>query len=400
MKRIPANSDKRETEAAVNEPVLTDATTLGEVLEVLEAQVSLEMAGDFQPKSLFEVLLHAASHASSLEQSSEVLKDAPSGNTVRYHLNKLDKVETLEAQLNGALAVRIPGRLSGTSQRMAIDLNLIPYYGTPSEAETPYIIRSQAKDGTCSFYAYATAYVIARGKRITLALHAVRRDESMVAVLTHLFDRLATLDVGIKRLYLDRGFYSVPVIRWLQACDIPFLMPVIVRGREGGTRALVNQKRTYKTTYTMRSPDYGSVSFEVWVVGTYQMGQRGRHGVEYLPFAVYKIPLRLRTLPDHYRQRFGIECSYRQKNLCRIRTSTKNPAIRLLFVGIAFLLVNLWTFLIWTCVSRPRPGGRELFPELFPLRTMLQFLAQAIERNLGLITEICLPIPAGGSARL
>ena len=400
MARIPANSDKSVTEPAVSNPVLTDATTLGEVLDVLQAQVSLEMAGDYQPQSLFEVLLHAASHASSLEQSSEVLKDAPSGNTVRYHLNKLDDVKKLEDQLNAALAARLPGRLSGTSQRMAIDLNLIPYYGTPSEAETPYIIRSQAKAGTCSFYAYATAYVIARGKRITLALHAVRRDETMVAVLTHLFDRLSTLNVGIKRLYLDRGFYSVPVIRWLQACDIPFLMPVIVRGKQGGTRALVNQKRTYKTTYTMQSPEYGLVCFDVWVVGTYQMGRRGRHGVEYLPFTVYKVPLRLRALPDDYRQRFGIECSYRQKNLCRIRTSTKNPATRLLYVGIAFLLVNLWTFMIWAYVSLPRPGGRRLFPELFPLRTMLQFLAQAIERHLGLITEICLPIPAGGSGRL
>lgn len=395
MVRPPAESTVSEAS-----PVLTDTTTLVEVLEVVQAEVSIEMAGDFQPESLFEVLLHAASHASSLEQTCEILADAPTGNAVRYHLDKLDDVAGLEVQLNRALAARMPGRLSGTSQRMAIDLNLIPYYGTPSEAETPYIIRSQAKAGTCSFYAYASAYVIARGKRITLALHAVRWDESMVAVLTHLFDRLSSLDIGIKRLYLDRGFYSVPVIRWLQACDIPFLMPVIVRGKQGGTRTLINQKRTYKTTYTMSSQAYGSVSFDVWVVGTYQMGRHGKHGVDYLPFVVYKVPLRLRALPENYRQRFGIECSYRQKNLCRIRTTTKNPATRLLYVGIAFLLVNLWTFMIWAYFSLPRSGGRRLFPELFPLRTLLQFLAQAVERHLGLITQISLPIPPALPSRL
>lgn len=400
MTRISASSDKSVSESVVSAPVLTDETTLAAVQEVLQAQVSIEMTGDFQPESLFEVLLHAASHASSIEQSCKTLADAPTGNAVRYHLDKLDEVAGLEAQLNAALAARLPGRLSGTSQRMAIDLNLIPYYGTPSEAELPYIIRSQAKEGTCSFYTYATAYVIARGKRLTLALHAVRRDETMVAVLTYLFDRLATLAIGIKRLYLDRGFYSVPVIRWLQACDIPFLMPVIVRGQQGGTRALVNQKRTFQTTYTMHSPEYGSVSFNVGVVGTYQMGRRGRHGIEYLPFVVYRIPLHLRALPVHYRQRFGIECSYRQKNLSRIRTTTKNPATRLLYVGIAFLLVNLWTFLVWTYVSHPRPGGRRLFTELFPLRTLLQFLAQAIERNLGLITQIYLPDPPAVPVRL
>ena len=400
MTRIPANAKKSVCESATSNPVLTDATTLEEVLSVLQEQVAIEMEGDFQPESLFAVLLHAASHASSIEQTCQTLADAPTGNAVRYHLDKLDEVAGLEAQLNRALAARLPGRLSGTSQRMAIDLNPIAYYGTPSEAEAPYIFRSQAKAGTCSFYAYATAYVIARSKRITLALHAVRQDESMVAVLTHLFDCLATLDIGIKRLYLDRGFYSVPVIRWLQACDIPFLMPVVVRGKQGGTRTLVNQKRTYKTAYTMHSQTYGAVDFDVWVVGTYQMGLHGKHGVEYLPFAVYKVSLRLRALPQNYRQRFGIECSYRQKNLCRIYTTTKNPATRLLYVGIAFLLVNLWTFMLWAYVSLPRPGGRRLFPALFPLRTMLQFLAQAIERNLGLITQICLPIPAPASSGL
>ena len=213
----------------------------------------------------------------------------------------------------------------------------------------------------------------------------------MVCVITRLLHRIALLDIHIKRLYLDRGFYSVAVIRWLQACDIPFEMPTIVRGKQGGTRALVDQGRTYKTQYTMHSPQYGSVTFEVWVVGTYQMGRRGQHGLKYHAFAVYKIPLRIRALPADYRKRFGIESSYRQKNLCRIRTSTKNPVTRLLYVGIAFLLVNLWVFLIWTCVSKPRKGGRLLFQVRFPLRTMLQFLRQVLERKLGLNTDICLP---------
>lgn len=109
----------------------------------------------------------------------------------------------------------------------------------------------------------------------------------MVCVITRLLDQIAQLHISIKRLYLDRGFYCVPVIRWLQACDIPLEMPVIVRGKQGGTRALVQRKRTYKTSYTMHSQSYGSVTFQVWVVGTYEMGRRGHHGVKYLAFVVY-----------------------------------------------------------------------------------------------------------------
>lgn len=372
-------------------PVVTDAATLEEVIEVLQEHVPMEMEGDFQPETLFEILVHAASNAESIEQTSKTLDAAPTGNDVRYHLSKLENLEALEEQLNQALRSRVPGRLQNSHQKLAIDLNLIPYYGTPSEEEEPYIIRSQAKDGTSSFYAYATVYVISRGKRVTLALHAVRRDETLVCVITRLLDQMARLRISAKRLYLDRSFYCVPVIRWLQACDIPFEMPVIVRGKQGGTRALVQQKRTYKTWYTMHSSSYGSVTFQVWVVGTYQMGRRGQHGVEYLAFVVYKVPLGIRALPGDYRKRFGIESSYRLKNLCRIRTTTKNPVTRLLYVGIAFLLVNLWVFIIWTCVSRPRKGGRQLFQALFPLRTMLQFLRQAVERRIGVKTGIYLP---------
>ena len=121
------------------------------------------------------------------------------------------------------------------------------------------------------------------------------------------------------------------------------------------------------------------------------MGRRGQHGVEYHAFAVSKVSQRIRGLPGDYRKRFGIESSYRLKNLCRIRTTTKNPVTRFLYVGIAFLLVNLWVFMVWSCVSTPRRGGRQLFRVLFPLRTMLQFLRQAVERKLGVKTEIHLP---------
>lgn len=371
--------------------VVTDDGTLKVVVDVLEEHVDLEMHGSFEKRSLFEILTRAASEGDSIEHTSQGLEDVPTGNDIRYHLSKVRTVEEVEAQLNGALKARIPARIRKGRQKVSIDLNLIPYYGIPSEEEQPYIYRSQAKAGTCSFYAYATLYVIAKGKRITLALHAVENTERLVSVITRLLAQAAELNLRIKRLYLDRGFYCVPVIRWLQACGIPFVMPVVVRGKQHGTREIINRKRTHRTRYTMQSPNYGSVSFDIWVVGTYQMGKRGQHGVEYIAFAVYGIQLAIRALPDDYRRRFGIETSYRLKNLSRIRTATKNPAIRLLFVGIAFLLVNLWVFIVWTYVSRPRKGARLLYPQCFPFKTMLQFLRQAVERKYHVKTQIYLP---------
>ncbi len=72
------------------------------------------------------------------------------------------------------------------SAAIAIDFNLIPYYGDPSPSELPFIYRSKAKNGTCCFYAYATLYVIKKNKRVTLAIKAVRREDTKVAIITYL----------------------------------------------------------------------------------------------------------------------------------------------------------------------------------------------------------------------
>jgi putative transposase len=235
-------------------PVLTDTETLAEVIDCLTEHLEIPMQGDHDQHTLFEILVHAASQGNSIEQTCKTFADVLTGNAIRSHLEKLEDLEELEMRLNQALHSRLPPRIHRGKQKVALDRNLLPYYGTPSSVEAPSIYRSQAKAGTCSFYAYATVYVLAKGKCVTMALHAVRWDETLVSVITHLLDPVAAVGLQIKRLYLDRGFFSIPVIRWLQACDLALVMPGIVRGKEHGTRALLKPKRIYKTFYTMHSP--------------------------------------------------------------------------------------------------------------------------------------------------
>jgi putative transposase len=325
----------------MSEPALTDEHTFREVIECLLEHVSIDMQGECDEETVFTILVRAASTTDSIEHTAKTLEDAPDGATIRYHLEKRDQMAEMEEEVNAALQARLPGNMTAHAQRMAIDLNLQPYYGTPSPEELPYIYRSKAHAGTCSFYAYATCYVIRKGKRVTIALTPVRRDDRMVGVMSRLFDRVNRLGIPIKRLYMDRGFFSVPVIRWLQARDVPFVMPVILRGKHGGTRQLVQTGKSYKTTYTMTSQRYGSVTFDVWVVGVYSNGKHGKHGHEFFAYAVYQVSLGLRAVHQDYRLRFGIESSYRLKNTCRIKTTIKQPVVRFFFVGIAFLLIDL-----------------------------------------------------------
>ena len=48
---------------------------------------------------------------------------------------------------------------------------------------------------------------------------------------------------------------------------------------------------------------------------------------------------------EDYRHLFGIETRCRQMNPARIRTCTRNPLLRLLYVEIALILVNVWVWL-------------------------------------------------------
>jgi putative transposase len=66
--------------------------------------------------------------------------------------------------------------------------------------------------------------------------------------------------------------------------------------------------------------------------------------------------------------------------------------LRLLFVALAFILVNLWVYLLWVYVSRSQRGGRVVFRQLFPLKTMLEFLSQAVERHFPVVTAVFLPL--------
>jgi hypothetical protein len=122
--------------------------------------ITVNSQGAFTTKDLFHLLVRTASNNDSIENTSKTLKYNHSGRNIRYHLDKFNDFEELEFQVNLALKSQILPSIRKGKLKLAIDLNLIPYYGEYSEEEKPYIYRSQAKQGTCSFYAYATLYVI------------------------------------------------------------------------------------------------------------------------------------------------------------------------------------------------------------------------------------------------
>src|SRR5258708_14790898 len=179
----------------------------------------------------------AAARLTSLYDACAQMKDAPSGETARLALlATLPDYAKLQQGVNRALIADVPKPLRQRPQRVAIDLHLVPYYGLPME-DPKEIYRSQAKAGTHNFHAYASAYVVFHGQRFTIALTPVEYGEKMKPIVQRLLAIVRKTCVRPGLLLLDRGFYSIEVIRYLQRARVPFLMPAVARGRlpaEGG----------------------------------------------------------------------------------------------------------------------------------------------------------------------
>ena len=346
--------------------------------------------------TLLQVLFYAAAQLCSLYAACSRLRNAPSDQAVRDALAALcPEAETLESQLNASFAAQLPKAVKHRRWRLAIDLNLRPYYGQ-AHRHTKELYRSQAKSGTTHFHAYATCYIVHKGRRYTVALMQVEKGTALVEVLKRLVRRASRAGVRPNLLLLDRGFYNVTVIRYLQAARYPFIMPVIIRGRKAshpkgpsGTRVFANWKRNGWSTYTLTNAEHQKATVRIGVHCRNWRGRRQRHGRQTVVYAFWGLrPTTTHWLFQIYRYRFGIETSYRQLGEACIKTTTRNPILRLLFVGIALLLRNVWVWVHWVYLATPRRGGRKLNLHTLRFKTLLMWLTHLAEETFGINDSI------------
>ena len=341
--------------------------------------------------TLWLVLCAAAARLTSIFAACQRLAEAPSDETIRQALlSTLPSYAELQKRVNRALQGNLPKALRRRPQQLAIDLTLVPYHGQPYQ-HAREIYRSQPKSGTARFHAYASAYVVCHGQRFTVALAPVEQGEKMKGVVQRLLRLAAQAGVRPRLVLLDRGFFSVDVIRYLQCARVPFLMPAVARGGKpknkpaSGIRAFQLWKKGGWGRHTLRDIKKRSATVGICVhCGNYR-GRQKRRGRFAWVYAYWGFrAASTRWLADTYRKRFGIETSYRQLNQARIYTCTRNPKHRFLFVALALLLRNLWVWLHWEELSSPRRGRRELHLERCRLQHLLVILLHVAESIFGI----------------
>jgi IS4 transposase len=93
----------------------------------------------------------------------------------------------------------------------------------------------------------------------------------------------------------------------------------------------------------------------------YHDKKSGKRKQKKLLYAIHRVRRTPKEIREMYRKRFGIETSYRQMNEARIKTCTRDPRLRLLFVGIALVLRNVWVWLHFQWAKAKYSEEPELF---------------------------------------
>jgi putative transposase len=378
--------------------ILTADQVLEHARQDLQAHLRLQAEGyKYTADDLLNILLTAAARQCTIESACAELSRGPGAEAIRQYLNEqrtAERLPKLEGNLNEALVAQVPKRLWRRAQDIAIDFHDRPYYGKTSQEEGLWV-RRQAKDGTTRFYRIATAYVIQHGLRVTLALHFFLPSDSIVSVLKTLLERVKGLGIGIKCLFLDEGFAGIDAQTYLQQSGTPTLIACTIRGRTGGTRALCRGNKSYRTTHTFRNTaEKKQFTADVAVCRVFSTAKRtGRmkRRAGWLLFILINLDLTPRQARRSYRRRFGVETSYRCAGQVRAWTTSKNPALRFVLIGLGFFLLNVWLHLRWLYTQVPRPGRRQLDTRRFPLTRFARFIIRAVEHRYGCVHQIVAP---------
>jgi len=331
------------------------------------------------------VVLRAAARTVSIFAACADLANGPSSTAMFAALCEgLPKtLKVLERRLNAALTGHLSRGMRRHCWEVAIDFHLTPYYGEPHKSRNE-LYYGKPKQGTGKFHAYATACIVQYGQRYTLALTWVKRHESMTTVLERLLAKIDELGLKIRCLLLDRAFFNVPVVEFLQERNLPFLMPTMFRGRppkkrkrKTGLHWIQRQKAGWYS-HTLKNRKR-QVTLRVCVAYRTHKNRKDKKRVQQkLMFGAWKISGSPTEIRDRYRNRFGIESSYRQLRQARIYTCTPNPHLRLVFIAVALLLRNLWVWIHETYLAEGRGERLSLHQEKLRFKRLLDWISQAV----------------------
>ncbi len=195
-----------------------------------------------------------------------------------------------------------------------------------------------------------------------------------------LLDQVAARGLTVRGVVLDAGFDSGGTLLLLQERGLNFTVPMRKKG-QGTNRRNASYTQPHGTITTMdwvteKTRQVVSTRVLVW-------HRRNESHARVYAFrgwgdaTAVSEANRARLGRRRYRERFGIETRYRQKNQARGWTTSTNPEYRLVLEAVALVLRQVWVCLTLR-IARARGLAPTAWVAEFPLAEMLDWLAQRI----------------------
>ena len=162
---------------------------------------------------------------------------------------------------------------TGKSYDLAIYLIDDPYYGKIDLTNEKYVISGRAKKSINSFYSYISLYITNKNTRFTVSVLPVEKNKTMVGYLSYSLDLIKRLNFKIKVLCLDRGFYSIDVLEFLQNNNVPHIVPVIKRGEQ--MKQIRKGNKASREQYVMKNSTK-KIPLDIVIDFKYFKGKRGK----------------------------------------------------------------------------------------------------------------------------
>jgi hypothetical protein len=261
--------------------------------------------------------------------------------------------------------------------QVAIDTHYVGYYGQPTRG----LVGGPKKQGTKWSFGYATAALLHKQRRYTVALCALAPGQKPHEIVRALLDQVAGHGLTVQGVAVDSAFDSGDTIRLLQERRLAYVVPLRRKGSGRNARNRCFEGRHKQVRWTEWTTEASRQRVRTRVVlwkgrrRTLALAFQGYPGER--AHSVYQQAERLRRL---YQRRFGIETSYRQKNQAQATTTSKDPVYRLLLEGLAYLLRQLWVVLTEALARRPGQRADGWVADL-TLARLLDWLADALKKD-------------------
>jgi len=282
--------------------------------------------------------------AYQLARGDAIAVDSDSRNALArallYHLRGLD-ADAVDDQFDrvreAIFTEATRNRVFTRPVDVAIDVHDWLYYGSE---DTPRVCVTNPDQGTDRAYKFATLCIVDPSVRFTLAWMPLAGDDTdeLADALRQLVST-AREYVEINRVYCDRGFYRVHLLKTLEEIDVEF----VVRATQ--TRKIQRfireaESDTFVTEYesVRKNPPTGRTTVQLVVVP-----HRSREDDHFCVVTNREVTRDLaQPLAQAYRRRWGIETSYRKVAEFLPKTSSPTFSVRLFYFLLAVSLYNLW----------------------------------------------------------